>query len=88
MKKLLLTTVLILSGSAMAAGTLVFGGNGEPVTLEPGNATDGISLTIHRQIYDTLVGFKPGTTDLVPSLATSWKSNASATSWTFNLRRA
>ncbi|WP_407538968.1 ABC transporter substrate-binding protein [Deinococcus radiomollis] len=88
MKKYILTALLSTSllGSASAA-TLVYGGNGEPVSLEPGNITDGISLTVQRQIYNTLVDFKDGTTDAIPSLAVSWKSNAAATSWTFTLRR-
>ncbi len=87
MKKLLLTTALLAAlPSASAAGTLVFGNNGEPVSLESGNITDGISILVQRQIYDTLVDFKDGTTDLMPGLATSWSSNANATSWTFKLR--
>lgn len=87
MKKLVLTAILAALSSASAAGTLVFGANGEPVSLESGNITDGISILVQRQIYDTLVDFKDGTTDLKPGLATSWRSNADATSWTFNLRR-
>ncbi|ACO45908.1 ABC transporter substrate-binding protein [Deinococcus deserti] len=86
MKKLLLTALLAALPTASAA-TLVFGANGEPVSLESGNITDGISILIQRQIYDTLVDFKNGTTDTEPGLATSWKSNANATQWTFNLRR-
>jgi peptide/nickel transport system substrate-binding protein len=82
----LLLGALLLS-TAGAAGTLVYGGNGDPVSLEPGNVTDGNSLDVQRQIYDTLVSFKPGTTTPAPGLATSWKANADATSWTFNLRR-
>ncbi len=85
MKKLLLTALLATLPAASAA-TLVFGGNGEPVSLESGNITDGISILVQRQIYDTLVGFKDGTTDLAPALATSWSSNANATQWTFKLR--
>lgn len=88
MKKLLLTTALLAAlPLASAAGTLVVAGNGEPVSLESGNITDGISINVQRQIYDYLVDFKDGTTDLAPGLATSWKPNADATSWTFNLRR-
>ena len=88
MKKYILTALLSASllGSASAA-TLVYGGNGEPVSLEPGNITDGISITVQRQLYDTLVDFKDGTTDPAPGLALSWRSNPDATSWTFNLRR-
>ena len=88
MKKALLTALLAALPLAGAqSGTLVFGGNGEPVSLESGNITDGISILIQRQIYDTLVDFKNGTTELTPGLATSWKPNANATSWTFTLRK-
>ncbi|MBX8464621.1 MULTISPECIES: ABC transporter substrate-binding protein [unclassified Deinococcus] len=86
MKKLLLTA-LLSTLSAASAASLVFGGNGEPVSLESGNITDGISILVQRQIYDTLVDFKPGSTDLAPGLATSWKANANNTAWTFTLRK-
>ena len=87
MKKFVLTAMLATLSAASAAGTLVFGANGEPVSLESGNITDGISILVQRQIYDTLIDFKDGTTDLTPGLATSWKPNANNTSWTFTLRR-
>ncbi|GAA5512107.1 heme-binding protein A [Deinococcus carri] len=86
MKKLLLTALLATLPTAGAA-TLVFGNNGDPVSLEPGNITDGISIAVQRQIYDTLVDFKDGTTEPVPGLATAWKANANATQWTFTLRK-
>ncbi len=86
MKKLLVGLLAALS-LGMAQKTLVFGSNGEPVSLEPGNITDGISIYVQRQIYDTLVDFKPGTTEPVPGLAESWESNKEATVWTFRLRR-
>ncbi|WP_034384299.1 ABC transporter substrate-binding protein [Deinococcus sp. YIM 77859] len=86
MNKLLLTALLASLPTAGAA-TLVFGNNGDPVSLESGNITDGISIAVQRQIYDTLVDFKDGTTDPVPGLATSWKANKDATQWTFTLRR-
>ncbi|EYB67616.1 extracellular solute-binding protein [Deinococcus phoenicis] len=86
MKKLLLTALLATLPTAGAA-TLVFGNNGDPVSLEPGNITDGISIAVQRQIYDTLVDFKDGTTEPVPGLATAWKANKDATQWTFTLRK-
>ena len=87
-KSLLLTALLAASaGLSAQAATLVFGSNGEPVSLESGNITDGISILVQHQIYDTLVHFKDGTTTTIPGLATSWKANADATSWTFNLRK-
>ncbi len=91
MKKLLLTAALLTTASAFsgasAAGTLVVAGNGEPVSLESANITDGISINVQRQIYDYLVDFKDGTTDVIPGLATSWSANPDATSWTFKLRK-
>jgi peptide/nickel transport system substrate-binding protein len=66
---------------------LVFGSNGEPVSLESGNITDGISIYAQRQIYDTLVDFKPGSTDPIAGLATSWFASADGKTWTFRLRQ-
>lgn len=86
MKKVLLTA-LLATLSAASAATLVFGGNGEPVSLESGNITDGISILVQRQIYDTLIDFEDGTTDLKPGLATKWTANANNTAWTFTLRK-
>ena len=83
---LTLLTLTLLS-QAGAAGPLVYGAPGEPVNLNPGNGGDSPSLQGDAQIYDRLIDFKPGTADLVPSLATSWKSNAAATVWTFTLRQ-
>lgn len=81
-----LTLGLSLAVTAQAS-TLVYGGNGEPVSLEPANVSDDVSLVVQRQIYDTLVDFREGTVQPVPGLATSWKPNAQNTSWTFTLRR-
>lgn len=66
--------------------TLVYGSVGSPVNLEPGNITDGNSLIVQQQIYDRLLEFKPGTTDLQPSLATSWSVSPDGKTWTFKLR--
>ncbi len=83
----MLTTLLALAGQSLAAGTLVYGAPGEPVTLDPGNASDNPSLQVQTQIYDRLVNFKPGTATPAPGLATSWSANADATVWTFKLRK-
>ncbi|MBB6099292.1 peptide/nickel transport system substrate-binding protein [Deinobacterium chartae] len=89
MKRTYLTALMVaaLANGALAAGTLVYGSGGEPVSLESGNITDGNSIIVQRQIYDTLVDFKDGTTDLIPGLALSWTANKDATVWTFKLRR-
>ncbi|MDX2006789.1 MAG: ABC transporter substrate-binding protein [Meiothermus sp.] len=76
----------LLSGLGLAQKTLVFGSNGEPVNLESGNVTDGISIYAQRQIYDTLVDFKAGSTDTQPALALSWQASNQGKTWTFRLR--
>lgn len=87
MKKTLLTLSVLLLAQAHAAGTLVYGAPGEPVTLNAGEGIDSPSLQGEAQIYNRLIDFKPGAADLIPSLATAWKSNADATVWTFTLRK-
>ncbi len=86
MKKTYILLAALLCSNAAAAGTLVVAGSGEPVSLESGNAHDSVSMLVQRQIYDRLINVKPGSTELAPGLATSWKPNADATSWTFYLR--
>ncbi|MBF6594763.1 MAG: ABC transporter substrate-binding protein [Thermaceae bacterium] len=77
----------LLGSLGLAQKTLVFGSNGEPVTLESGNITDGISIYAQRQIYDYLVDFKPGSTDVIAGLATSWFASNESKVWTFRLRQ-
>ncbi|MGQ4647060.1 ABC transporter substrate-binding protein [Lyngbya aestuarii] len=67
-------------------GALVYGSVGQPVNLEPGNITDGNSIIVQRQIYNYLVDFKPGTTDLQPSLAKEWTASEDGKTWTFKLQ--
>lgn len=71
---------------AAPAGAIVYGSGGEPVNLEPGNVTDGNSLIVQNQIYERLLEFKPGTTEVAPGLATEWNASADSKTWTFKLR--
>ena len=75
-----------LSGSPAPVGALVYGSTGQPVNLEPGNITDGNSIVVLNQIYNRLMEIKPGTTEIEPSLATSWAASADGKTWTFKLR--
>jgi peptide/nickel transport system substrate-binding protein len=68
-------------------GTLVFGASADPVVLDFALISDGESYRPNLQIYDTLIAQKPGTTELTPSLATSWESDQAGTAWTFHLRQ-
>lgn len=75
------------SSGSTPANTLVYGSTGQPVNLEPGNVTDGNSIIVQQQIYNRLIEFEPGTTNLVPALATAWEASEDGTEWTFTLRQ-
>ncbi|MGD1949487.1 MAG: ABC transporter substrate-binding protein [Leptolyngbyaceae cyanobacterium] len=74
------------AGGATATDTLVFGSGGQPDNLSSGDVTDGNSLYVQLQIYNYLIGNEPGSTDLVPELATEWTASEDALTWTFTLR--
>ncbi len=65
---------------------LVFGGSGEPDSLDSMDTTTGVALIVTRQMEEGLLDFKPGTLEVVPKLATKWEANDDATEWTFTLR--
>ena len=70
-----------------ASDTLVFASSADPVALDGALISDGESGRVIIQIYEGLVGLKPGSTTVVPKLATSWKSSPNGLSWTFTLRK-
>jgi len=82
-----------LSGMAFAAetpqngGVLIYGRGGDSVSLDPGKETDGESLNVADNVFDTLVQFKVGTTEVEPGLAESWKVSPDGLKYTFNLRK-
>lgn len=67
-------------------GVLVFARSGDSVGLDPGRETDGESFYGSTQIFDNLVEFKPGTTEVQPALAESWDVSDDGLEFTFNLR--
>lgn len=50
-------------------GALTLGRGGDSVTLDPVHSSERESGKVCMQIFDTLLAFRPGTTDLAPSLA-------------------
>ena len=66
-------------------GTLIYGRGGDSVKLDPVNVTDGESMKVTMQIFDTLVDYEPGNTKVIPSLAKSWEISEDGLTWTFNL---
>ncbi|GAB4382350.1 MAG: ABC transporter substrate-binding protein [Elainellaceae cyanobacterium] len=74
------------NSSQTGADALIFGAVGDPTTLESGNVTDGYSIYVQQQIYDRLLDFEPGTTNLIPALATEWSVSDDRLTWRFSLR--
>jgi peptide/nickel transport system substrate-binding protein len=66
--------------------TLVFGVAGDPKVLDPSFASEGESLRVARQIFETLVRPEEGGTKVSPGLAESWTPDSTGTVWTFKLR--
>lgn len=70
-----------------ANDTFVFGAAGAPKNFDPIFNDDGESFRPARQMFDTLVTYKPGTTELEGALATAWTPSPDGKSWTFTLRQ-
>ncbi|MCJ7570909.1 MAG: ABC transporter substrate-binding protein, partial [Candidatus Thermoplasmatota archaeon] len=66
---------------------LIFGCAGDAVTLDPGQATEGESTVRTDNIFEGLVMFKSGSTEIQPCLATSWNFSPDGKNITFNLRQ-
>jgi peptide/nickel transport system substrate-binding protein len=86
---LLFAVILILGtiGIASAKGTLVFGSSGDASKLDPGDVTDGESIQRMDNIFEGLLEYEAGTTEIKPCLATSWEASADGTEIVFNLRK-
>jgi peptide/nickel transport system substrate-binding protein len=66
---------------------LVFVQNAEPGSLYCGDETDGEDFRVCNLIFNSLMGYKPGDTSVVPGLATACTPNADLTEWTCTLRK-
>jgi peptide/nickel transport system substrate-binding protein len=67
-------------------GALVVAQAADVISLDPVRATDSESIEVSNLIYEGLVGWRAGTTDLEPRLATSWQVSEDGRTWTFYLR--
>ena len=81
--------ILILGtiGIASAKGTLVFGSSGDVYRLDPGDVTDNESYARMNNIFEGLLEYEAGTTEIKPCLATSWETSADGTEIVFKLRK-
>lgn len=94
---LLLLPVFLLgrSGAIPVAGrliglegnTLVYARGQDSATLDPALAQDEESNKVISNIFEGLVRFKPGTTEVEPCLAEAWRVSPDGREWTFFLRK-
>lgn len=73
--------------AAAPQDTIVLGTTDKITTLDPANSYDYWTWFVFQNTAQALVGFKPGTTEIVPQLAQSWTVSADGKAYTFRLRR-
>jgi ABC-type transport system substrate-binding protein len=87
-----LAVLLALSGAASAQEAIKQGGQmvvtykDDVSTLDPAIGYDWQNWSIIKSLFDGLMDYKPGTTELIPDLAESYEIAPDGTSYTFKLR--
>lgn len=96
------TTIALVAGTAACSSkrddssapdkgssnaTFVFAAAGAPKNFDPIFNDDGESFRVQRQIFETLITHKAGTTELAPGLAETWPTSPDGKTITFNLRK-
>lgn len=76
----------LFSVVANGTDTFVWMQNGEPASLWCSDETDGETLRACEQVYESLLAFSVGGTDIIPSLASSYKANDALDEYTFTIR--
>jgi dipeptide transport system substrate-binding protein len=76
-----------LAATPAGAKTLVFCSEGNPEALNPQLVTTTTGMSVGRPVFETLVEFVPGTTQIGPGLAESWTVSEDGLEYVFHLRR-
>src|SRR5262245_45979229 len=66
--------------------TLIVGKPGDAIGLDPARISDDESVEVCEQIFEHLVMYAPGSTEVLPQLASSWEVDPLGVIWTFHLR--
>lgn len=83
----MLAAALALASAGAEAKTLVYCSEASPEGFDPALYTAGTTFdAASRPIYNRLLEFKHGSTELEPGLATSWDISPDGTVYTFHLR--
>jgi ABC-type transport system substrate-binding protein len=77
----------VFAQAPTSGGVLIYGRGGDSVSLDPSKETDAESLNVCDNIFDTLLQFKSGSTEVEPGLAESWVISPDKLSYTFKLRK-
>lgn len=88
MKKALISLLALFSVQTPAAQNFIFCMEGSPSSFNPQIVTDGVSMNSSAQtVFNRLVEFKYGTTEIEPALAESWTISKDKKTYTFKLRK-
>jgi len=82
-----LVSLCFMGGAWAGSQDLVYCAEGSPDFLTPSISNTATSFDVTQQIFDNLVTFDAGTTQLHPALATRWQVSADGLRYTFHLRR-
>lgn len=86
--RMILSTLFAgLATTAQAAGALVYCSEGSPSGFDTPQYTSGTTFDASaRTVYNGLVGFKRGSTEVIPELAQKWDISDDGLEYTFHLR--
>jgi dipeptide transport system substrate-binding protein len=79
--------LLVALASPSYSKTLVYCSEGDPDTLNPQLSESGTAIDAAHPIFDQLVQFEYGSTNIVPGLAERWEVTQDDTVFTFHLRK-
>jgi dipeptide transport system substrate-binding protein len=77
----------MLAAASASSKTLVFCSEGSPENFYPGVNTTGTTFDANEPIYNRIVEFERGGTQVVPGLAEKWDVSSDGTVYTFHLRK-
>jgi dipeptide transport system substrate-binding protein len=77
----------LLAAASASSKTLVYCSEGSPENFYPGVNTTGTTFDASEPVYNRIVDFDRGGTQVIPSLAEKWDVSSDGTVYTFHLRK-